>query len=404
MNHTTKPCRSNKRKYLVLLGGSKSSYPFLQAAQQKGLKTIVFDQNPDEYCADKSDVFYPISTFNTESIINILADYNQNSIAGIICYSSHREAQLTNLYLNNIYSEQKIPESVIEICYNKNAMRDALTSVDIPMPSIVYSNEQDYVSLQTFSRPCVLKKLSGIGSEGTIKFSDGKNASSYIDTNICKVKEIVIEEYVKGRQYHVDGYVYKGDIKILSLTEKYSRYYYRTPITTGFRNCINDSEITKVDLYKTLKDYSERALGRIGINNNFFGADIIIDDENNNYILEYGILLDSKIDRLLYHAGLDIYSLMVDISTSSKINPKDYSVLSKNVALRFMFADKSGIIVYGKTQDMIVEWECSNRSKVKRPNSIADTLGWIVCIEEDEQNVVWNQCQNINTNELYKVV
>ena len=64
---------------------------------------------------------------------------------------------------------------------------------------------------------------------------------------------------------------------------------------------------------------------------------------------------------------------------------------SKNLNLKFLFTSKDGIL---KTKPLdnwhcnyILEWNKLDSSKVNSPNSIADTLGWIIYDDIDLQKL-----------------
>ena len=55
-------------------------------------------------------------------------------------------------------------------------------------------------------------------------------------------------------------------------------------------------------------------LTKLGINNSFFSVDI-----KGGKVLDVGLLLDCKIDRLLFHTGFDIYEAYVKLATGQRV-------------------------------------------------------------------------------------
>ena len=114
-------------------------------------------------------------------------------------------------------------------------------------------------------------------------------------------------------------------------------------------------------------------------------------------ILECGVLLDCKIDRMLYYAGIDVYDLIIKILTGQGIHSdKNHKV--ENLFLSFLFAPNEGQLNINSEEankyDGIIEWEKPNGSFVKPPNSIADALGWIITKDkihfDYKQNLIFN--------------
>jgi len=120
--------------------------------------------------------------------------------------------------------------------------------------------------------------------------------------------------------------------------------------------------------------------------------------------LECGVLLDCKIDRLLYFAGIDIYSLFIRMATRlPSFSPGPVSV--PNVALSFIFSKEKGILFRKNKLDRkktLLEWERSEGDDVRPPKSISDTLGWVISTGESA-DTAYKYTQEATQQKLYEL-
>jgi len=149
---------------------------------------------------------------------------------------------------------------------------------------------------------------------------------------------------------------------------------------------------------ETLDDYDERltnetsiqavaydAVKSIGIDNSFFSVDMLL-TEGGPLILECGVMLDARIDRLLSFAGINVYKIICKMASGRNIagiEPR----FRKGYALKFMFACRNGKLKIDLKKNIqqgidgnrvLVEWEKKTGDKVKPPESISDAVGWVI--------------------------
>ena len=79
--------------WVCVIGGGRSQVPFIEAAGERGLNTVVFDRDPDAPAKDIATEFVAMSTHDTDGVIAHL-DEHPRDLAGCFTYSSFEGALL----------------------------------------------------------------------------------------------------------------------------------------------------------------------------------------------------------------------------------------------------------------------------------------------------------------------
>ena len=375
---------------IVFITGSKSSYPFAIAAKNKGFKIIVFDLEHNAYCKNISDYFYAISANDKNKI---LLEVNKLRITlnvlGVLCYSSSLNALTTTSFLTSMLNLKGCSEESLKITYNKNMLHEVMIDNNINTPKRYDSN----ISCSNISYPCIAKCADGIGSLGTEIISTENKLQSYLKNSKVDFSSLVFEEYIDGELVHIDGFVQNGKPNLFHAAKKEIQIINNIPLTSGY---IPFQEILTNKKYSELMLQIKKCASEIQIDNHFFGADIILDTQADNfYILEVGYLLDAKMDRLLYHEGIDVYGILVDIVTGVDVRIKEvFSVKSEKI-LEFIYSNRDGNLKIKSHGQHLIEWEKNNGDSVKVPESVSDILGWHIYDNKF--------CHNAKLNNFYEV-
>jgi biotin carboxylase len=127
------------------------------------------------------------------------------------------------------------PPEAVRACRDKHRMREALAAADIPSPAFARvpagRNPQDAAGLVPF--PCVLKPLSLSASRGVIRADTplefarafariGRIMASRGRTSSAQEADdaILVESFLPGDEYAVEGLVDGGDLRPLAVFEK----------------------------------------------------------------------------------------------------------------------------------------------------------------------------------------
>lgn len=200
---------------IAIIGARPGQYPVCLKAKEMGCETYCFAWDKDAVCKDVVDHFYDISITEVDQIAAIC---QKEGIHGVLSNASDFPVQQAaaiaeKLGLNttpyNIYTKFKNKYNVRVVC-------DAIKELT-PLRYYIYQGE----AFDGF--PVVIKPVVGGGKLGVSfahtreEFDDAiEYAKSYSDT------EIMVEEYVEGKEVSVETLSYNGEHYVLQITDKQS--------------------------------------------------------------------------------------------------------------------------------------------------------------------------------------
>lgn len=381
------------KKAVVFVGGSQDHLPFIKSAQQLGFSTIVFDQDKTCKGGVVADYFYKISTHDLAGIISLTKKLSlEFSIRGIMTYSSAYQAIINTA---NLAKENGLPYcniKSIEITNDKELTRNRLLEHKIPTTNgKTLGNIGEAVKYfeENINSMLIIKPASGgQGSRGTNLIKTRSDIYSfYEEASACSSdKKVILERFVNGQEYSIDGIVRGDQAHIFSITKKYNLGPKANYIMSGFTTL---SKKEQSDVGKEIKDLSIRVIKALEVSNSFFSIDVI-GSKNQLFVIECGLLLDCKIDRFLAYQNVRIYELFLSVITNKAINLYE-SKLPEHVLLKFLHAKEKGLLKINKDKvldfDGMIEWRKADGSTVVTPNSISDVLGWALTKNQSKKNL-----------------
>jgi len=379
--------------YVIILGGSRSTYPFLCAVKKMGYHIILVDGNPESYCSSYSDISIPISTFSGMEIWKIISEHHADvNVIGVLCYSSYREALLSASFLSQKYNVKGFSaQSVINV-YDKQKMHSQLSKYDILTPQKYDISSPDYY--EQINYPCIIKPTNGIGSRGVQIVSNEKDLMHLLVNYDLDINQVICQQFIEGELYHVDGFISNARAKIFSVVKKGVLFHNKIPLTEGYSP-------TPIYLDNDMKDRIDSIINNsvkaTEIDNNYFGVDFIISKQTQKiYTLEIGYLMDARIDRLLHHSSVNIYKMFVDIVLGNIISREDYEVANTSKkCLKFFYANNNGRISIKDVPNEIIEWEVENGQNVNIPSSISHILGWHIYDSDNNKTIDYENLYEI---------
>lgn len=399
---TTKLIRAegmrDKNPWLCVIGASQSQVPFIQAANDLGYRTVVFDINPSAPGAALADRFYSISTHDIERILAECRHLSKHdTIAGIITYSIYTMPLNAVAKSSEIFGLRSFSMQAVKNTTNKARMKQRMSERQVTTPEwVVACDWDDALSfLMDYRPPIVVKPASGgMGSMGVSRVREEKQLRAAFEA-ASKASEdgrIILEKFHDGREFSVGGIVSNNNATVLEVSEKFNLGAAQNFIISGFAT----GRKSETNFKHSIDEIAEpvlQAVKALDINDSFFGADVLLTDQG-PLVLEVGLLLDAKIDRLLFFAGIDVYDMRCKVAVGDEFNipPSDKS---KGYALQFMFADRAGRLSIEKRRVLeladignariSVEWERQEGDMVNPPKSVADILGWVMVEAADRQ-------------------
>ena len=408
-----------KRSLFAVVGGSQSHVPFIQAAKDLGYRTVIFDRNPSAPGAAIADTFYPISTHDVEGIVTQCCRlHKKQPLAGIVTYSAYTMPLRAVARVAETLGLRAFSLKTVESVTNKVLMKRALSEAQVPMPQWVKTNDCTDATafLANCQSPIVIKPSVGtMGSIGVsmvteecdIRTAFGAAAEASQDGSV------IVERFHKGREFSVGGIADATKATVLTIAEKFSLGPTQNFTMSGFamgRISETDEQWSRnVDL---ILQIALQAVSALDISNSFFTVDLLLSNDG-PLVLEVGILLDAKIDRLLCFSGTNAYDMICRVATGQDIEYEEYGH-DRGYALKFMFANRHGRLKVNQepelktsaasnSQRYNIEWERADGDTVQPPLSIADTLGWIL-VEYSDTRTSFQEAVKLSQQQLFDIL
>ena len=257
----------------------------------------------------------------------------------------------------------------VERCRNKKLMKQRWSAdgTSSPQFAIVCRPDEAVEFLRHIGGPCVMKPLSGSGSELVYRVETEPDCRSSFDTIIdglnvrrsaplyrsCReVREsVLMEECVQGDEFSCDFLVEQGRVRVIRLARKYLR-------RTGPSGIIEAYELSP-DLPVACRDarltpWLLRAVSSLGINRAICMADFIVRDDQPVFLEVTPRCGGDCLPSLLKTAcDFDVLGLAIRFARQA-VDKVVVRVKESTVALR-LFADRAGTLEWIDTAALVTD-------------------------------------------------
>lgn len=322
-------------KNLAIIGASYLQLPLIEKAKEMGYKTHVFAWAANDVGEKAADYFYPISIVEKELIEE---QCRKIGICGICSIASDLAAITVNyvacklgLVGNSMESTQKST--------NKHLMRKTFDKFGDPSPqSILVDANTDLASIK-LSYPLIVKPTDRSGSRGICKLTDATGLEQAVNNALDEgfEKKALIEEFVEGQEYSVEGISYRGEHHILAMTLKY---------TTGSPHFIETGHMEPApvsrEVFERVKGIVKKALDSLQIMNGASHSEVKIADDGTVKIIEIGGRMGGDCigsDLVFYSTGIDYLKAVIQVACGEKPDLRANNNCFP-CAVRFIFSEE----------------------------------------------------------------
>ena len=360
-------------KTIAVIGANKPLEPFYQLIHGK-YRIIGIAWEEGATCKKFCDVFYPISFTEKERVLEVC---KKEKIDGITSFSLESAlptviyvAQNMNL-VSNSFECQKLTETKYSqrICYRENG---------IPTPNFYLIKEKKEIYNIEISYPVIIKPIDNGGSRGINYANSLKELDCLYDDSIqySKSGQVIVEEYIDGREFSVEYISYQGIHYNVQITDK---------VTSGKPHFVEleHHQPADISLYdaQRIKCMVEKALTALKIENSASHTEIKLNSRGELYIIEIGArmgggMITTNLVRL--STGYDFVHGVVELSLGN-FQPPHFS-LTKYAGIYFysMLTKKvKDIILDNKSQIDIVEKHIDN-NPLENPISNFQRNGYFI--------------------------
>lgn len=262
------------KKTLMIVGGGINEIPAVIIAKEKGITTIVIDQNPKALGLQDADVAILADIKDCHKILKIA---EKHQIDGIITVSID-VALKTVSYVAQMLSLPKLSSKAVEIATDKIKMRKCLTENRVSQPNyqVMFNRVNLQRALTDIGYPAIVKPPDRSASRGIFRIDNPSQldeAYSVVSANTNKDKYL-LEEFVFGTEHSIEAFTINGQTTILGICDRIlTDPPYRTNRWFSYPSQISDED------QKLCKDFTEKAHKCLNIDQGPSHTEIILTED-----------------------------------------------------------------------------------------------------------------------------
>ncbi len=300
-------------KKVLMLGGSMQQTPAIKRAKEMGFYVITCDYLPNNPGHKYADEYYNVSTTDLDGVLELAKKLN---VDGIVPYASDPAAP-TAAYVSEKLGIPGNPYESVKLLTEKDLFRDFLAKNGFctPKASGYVTYEQAAADIDNYKFPVMVKPVDSSGSKGVVKVYDKAGLKDAVEEALMysRGKRFIVEEFIvkKGYQVSGDGFSVDGKLVFTSYgNELYSGKGTREYVALGefWPTMLTPEQKEKVDAEL------QRLITALGMKTSAYNIEVILDKDDNVYILELGPRNGgSYIPQLIQYAtGVDLvdYTLL----------------------------------------------------------------------------------------------
>lgn len=379
-------------KKILIIGASILQLPAIKKAKEQGYYTIVADINPNAVGVEYADDFHKVSTIDVEGISNLAVEIKPDGIMTLATDLPMRAlaAATTKLGLPGISYDTAVKAT------DKGEMIKAfeVAGVEHPWFFIVKDKEGLAAVLPRLTYPCVIKPTDNAGNRGVSFANNEEELLSLYDYSHenSHSGDVIIEEYMDGKEVSVEIIVNHGVVNILAVTDKLTQGKpYFVEIGHSEQSQLGDENVARI------KDLATRAVKAIGIDNSPAHVEIML-TKGGPKMVELGARMGGgciTTHLVPLSTGIDMIQSVMDMAMGCEpdVSPK----FDKGSALRHIVGVEGEIIaVNGLDEARAV----SGVTEVTMLKSVGDTVGYF---KNGSDRIGYVIAQGENANDAVKI-
>ena len=272
-------------KRILMLGGADIQVSAIKRAKELGLYVITCDYLPNNPGHVFADEYYNVSTTDKEAVLALAKSL---SIDGILAYASD-PAALTAAYVSEKLNLPGNHYKAVEIMSRKDLFRAFMIENGFLCPKA--NSFSDYDTAKSWftqlNKKAIIKPVDSSGSKGITSIELNEDFEQKFENalSFSREKIIVVEEFVdkKGYQIGGDGFLVNGEL----VFRCFGDIHFST--TNPLLPCsVSMPSLHETSILNKVHSAIQRLLAAIGMKMGALNFDVMIDKNDNVYIIEIG--------------------------------------------------------------------------------------------------------------------
>lgn len=263
---------SSTTKSILIFGAGINQLELIREAKKLGIIAVVIDPAADPPGKAEADYYYQVDGKDYETTKAIALKHN---VDGIVTGQMEKPMRLMAKLASELGYIFHSPE-VVERSLNKWLMKQAFLKNSVPCAKALLFSKDDEISAESltgFTFPLIIKPKDAFSSRGVYKLDSYSELIAHLDESrsFASDGDILIEEFLQGKEFSVESITYKGSTTIIQFTEKFITPFPNT-VEIGHLQPAPLSEVEKEEVSKVVI----AAIEAIGIDNSASHAEVMV--------------------------------------------------------------------------------------------------------------------------------
>lgn len=318
----------------LVLAGSCSQIVLLNKLRERGIYTILADNNPNAVAIPFADHFVKINILDDEAVKQVAVSEKVDFLIAVC-------ADQVLITVAKISEELGLP------CYidyktacavsDKSYMKEIFSKYDIPSSKHTFMAEFDEKKIEGMEYPLVVKPVDAYSSKGVRKAADIIELKQYFDeaANISRSGVVIVEEYVEGSEITVDFEIVDGKAHLLSAsnTEKVDYKDRFLAFRTRFPAAVSTETISRIETI------GQKIADAFNLKNTPMLVQLLTNDKKES-VLEFCARTGGGAKYLLVKAasGFDPIDAVIDLTLGQKPTVNSPKSESKFITNEFLYS------------------------------------------------------------------
>jgi biotin carboxylase len=209
---------------LLVVGCGFPQLSLIRAARRRDLRVIGADANPRAVAVPLCDEFHEVSTSDVEGLSSLA---KRSGAGGITTTGSEVALKATAAVAARLRLPFYATPETVRRCQDKDTMRAAYAAAGVAVPDFARCSSLDEALAFARSRrfPLVVKPSRGWGQRGVARVeNEGDLARAFDEAQAhsaaAGLPSVVVESWLEGREYSVNGWVEHGRLVSYCVTER----------------------------------------------------------------------------------------------------------------------------------------------------------------------------------------
>ena len=335
------------KKSILIFGVGELQESIIRRAKAMGLFVVGIDPCADAHCRDIVDAFEIIDGQDYEGTLAVAHKYN---ICAVVTAATDKPLVMMARVAKDLHLPFYSKETA-EISTDKFKMKECFRKAGIPCANGGLIKSIDEAEELVY--PVILKPRDNSGSRGVILCRNKAELETAFNEAMqyTKLDSVLVEEFIEGQEYSIEGLHYGGKNEVIQFTEKRTTPFPYN-VELGHVQPANLSDMHK----NQIRSIVEKIGKALGFENCPSHTELKINDRG-IYVIETsprlgGDYITSTLTPL--STGVNIEDQLLHIALGEKVDcTAKYSQYS---GVRFFSFDADSIITAVPERDLVLGW------------------------------------------------